>query len=366
MSDTNTMTAMRGHVSALAFVAKGGASFDALLTHYATAKEAETMGPVTVVAFVENLSEEEQALIPVPGSQEGKTGNKPYDRFTAEIRDGATVKKIPGSWVTDAVSNTSGWIAESLEIEWCDKPGEGMPEHIANMGTGQRQEYKVKLNNRKKYRRTCFSNGLKLWHHASEIASLGAEIKNPETGEVIAPVSFTVRMPIRQEKDGNNQPVWVAYGSLIRLEDKLNVDKDVVMTVNEFLAIDTSKLKAGERVTVKALELTKARKPKTKGGTKSTGFTVPMPKNVENVLLMFNTLATALDVNTDEGKKLSTALIAQCTSGTDKGKDALITTGDFFVGADDTIWSVINALYSAAKIETAKARNVAAATTKAA
>src|SRR6266852_4875600 len=216
---SQTITAQRGHVQALAFARKGGSALSRLLGNIASAKEKERTGPIETMLFLElNFSDDESAAIPVVGSKQGDTGNKPYDRYTASVKTADGTKKIPGSWFTDVIKATDDATVALHAIECCnDAATDGCPDYIKAMGTGARIAEKKRLRQRLADMRTALTKGSMLFHHAETVRTC-----NPERIEV--------KMPIRSEYvldasgsrvtiDGVEQTRQVVYGNIIRLID---------------------------------------------------------------------------------------------------------------------------------------------------
>lgn len=360
-----TITAQRGHVQALAFARKGGIALSALLGTIATRKEAERRGPVEMLLFLEtHFTDEEAMRIPVVGSKQEEAGNKPFDKYTSEVQTKDGKKKVPGSWFTDVIRATDEYTTIINRKAWCDdvnyvaEDGQTCPDDIANMGTGERAMEKERLSTRVKDMRTALTKGAMLYHHAEEIRTL-----NPEL--------IKVKMPIRTRKGEDGKPVQEVYGNTIRLQDPAGEIEDKVLSVSQFNALrpaklpsvpdatDPSKLdKSGWTIT--ALEKTGDRAPKTKGG-KGKQQTVTVPTTVEGLLNLYNIASTAMDTSTDGGAMLNAKVIAACSSPGGKGDDVVETIGDFVIGLDENIWTVINARYNAIKTKKAQALNQKAA-----
>lgn len=366
-STSQTITAQRGHVQALAFARKGGAALSALLDSIAKRKEEERRGPAEMFLFLEtNYTEGEQSAIPVVGSKQGETGNKPYDKYTSEVQTKDGKKKVPGSWFTDAVRATDAY-SRAIDIKsWCDdikyvnEAGAECPEYISNMGTGERAVEKQRMVDWIKNMRTGLTKGAMLFHHVAEISTLN-------------PARIKVKMPFRNQKNlttGENEVVVI--GDTIRLQDPDGEIEDKVFSVSQFNALRPAKLpivkdkddatkldKSGWTIT--ALEKTADRAPKNSGKGKGNKTTIAVPTTVEALLNMFNIISTAIDTETEAGKMLHSKVLAACAAPGDKGDDVVETIGDFVTKVDDDVWTVINARYNGIKTKKSQALNQKAA-----
>jgi hypothetical protein len=359
-STHQTITAQKGHGQALAFARKGGEELSRLLGTIATTKEAERMGPVQMFNFlVTHYDDDEADCIPVVGSRQGQTGNKPYDRYSQEVMTDQGKKVIPGSWFTDVIRSTHEYQMVQERIDYLsDVTQTDCPEDIRKMGTGERATEKARLTQRKTDMRTALTKGAMLLHHVREI-------------ETISPETVTIKLPIRTEYvlDGKGEKVKipgtnefetrdVVYGNNIRLIDPSKELEDRVLNVNQFTALKPDKVQGA--ITIASLEATGARAPKGKRKGKGTKIDIPVPATVEQLLHHFNVLATALDTESEQGKMLSAKVLAACATEGEKGDDVVETIGDFITAMDDNIWTVINARYSAIKTAKAKAQNTKA------
>lgn len=355
-----TITAQRGHFQAIAFARKGGTALGSLLGGIATAKEVERKGPIQTMLFLtETYDADEQSAIPVVGSRMGETGNKPYDRYTAEVDTDQGKKKIPGSWVTDVVRATDEYIAVEDRIEFIDKPTlPDCPEDISNMGTGERAVERERLMQRKADMRKALVSGIMLYHRCEEVSALNTariKIKLPIREEMV--IDPATKQPVKDPVTGAIQTRDVVFGNTVRLQDPEGIFEDKVLTVGQFQALKPDKIE-GEK-TIVSLEKTGARAPKgrRKGGTKTT---YPTPASLEQFLTMLNTLSTSMDTQTEQGQKLNSKVLAACAAEGKAGDDVVETIGDFVVAMDDNIWTVINARYNTIKTAKAQARNAAA------
>lgn len=360
-STHETIVHKMGHVQALAFARKGGEELSRLLGTIATTKEAERMGPLQMFNFlVTHFDDEEADCIPVVGSRQGQTGNKPYDRYSQEVQTDQGKKNIPGSWFTDVIRETAEYDAVQERIDYLnDVTQPGCPADILTMGTGERATEKARLTQRKTDMRTALTKGAMLYHQVRLIESM-------------LPEKIAIKLPIRtqyvlddqgQKKliPGTNEYETrdVVYGNNIRLIDPSKELEDRVLNVNQFNALKPDKIK-GE-VNIASLEASGARAPKVKGGKGKKGkIDIPVPATVEQLLHHFNVLATALDTQTDQGKMLHSKVLSACAVEGEKGDDVVETIGDFITGLDDNVWTVINARYSNIKTAKAKAANAKA------
>lgn len=370
MSDTDTsvsnISAMRGHVQALAFARKGGAALSAMLTHIADTKAAERMGSLDAFLFLEtHFTDDEQSSIPVPGSKKEDSGNKPYDKYTVEVRNTDGKKKVPGSWFTDVVKATAEWQASDHRIQWCKdtsfvtEDGQKCPADIMAMGDGARRDEVKRLRQRITDCRTGLVKGAMLWHHVNDIAEL-----NPER--------IAIKMPFKAFKklDANGEPMRgpnnefieeeKVTGSNIRLYDPAKEQEDKVFSVSEFLALKPEKIPADKEKTLVSLEETKARAPRTGGTGKGGAKTIAVPTTVEPLLNLLNIISTALDAETEAGQLLNTKLMAAAAAETDKADSTVEAIGDAAIALDN-VWSTIDARYHSIKAKRAAAANAKAA-----
>lgn len=351
-TDTNTpvnpIMAFRGHTQAMAFARKGGAALGALLFSIAKRKEEEGKGPIEMVLFLEQTySDEEGHNIPEVGSKQGETGNKPYDRYTTEIQTEQGKRKVPGSWFTDAVKSTETWAELNQRREWLKQgQGEGVPRDILEMSAGQREMEKVRIDRFIANMRTGLTRGAMLMHQLDAINSM-----NPER--------VKATLPVRAEKGENGRSVQVVYGNLIRITDPSGItQEDEIVTVGSFLQYDADKaMKDPDKGTIVSLKATASKAPKKKAGT-ATAPTVPA--TLEQVLTLFNVLASGMDNTTDHGKKMESQLLSLLAKEGVEGDEAVIAVGHVCL-ALDSVWTVISDRYD--RITRAKA---AALNTKAA
>jgi hypothetical protein len=354
MGDTqvSNISATKGHVQALLFAAKGGTALSELLGSIATTKEMERRGPIQTMLFLEtHFSDDEAHSIPVVGSKMGETGNKPYDRYTVEVKTQDGKRKVPGSWYSDAVKNTSEGIRILERIEKLDAgQGESIPADILAMGSAQKAEEKVKLRQRLADMRTGLTKGAMLFHQAEEISNIN-------------PARIKVRMPIFEEKDWQGKGVQVVKGNLIRLQDPTGELEEEVVTVGQFLQYDAAATKADkDGGTLKSLKATAARAPKKKAGTATPGqgTAYVAPTTLEQCLTLFNVLATALDNGTDHGKKMESMLLSACAKEGAEGDEAVVSIGGVCLAAD-SVWTVISTRYNTIQERKAATLNVKAA-----
>lgn len=355
MSMTNehdVITAQRGHVQALAFARKGGVALSSLLGNIATAKETERKGPLWGFVFLtDTFTDDELDAIPVIGSRMGQTGNKPYDRYTVPAK--GDIKAIQGSWLTDATRATADYVATQQRIEWCDDVTiADCPADIRDMGSVSRAQEKERLSQRKKDLRTALSNTVGLFHHFRVINSLN-------------PATIKVRLPLREEHvldaDGKvtDETKTVVYSNIIRIEDPSKVKEDILLNVNQFLALKPEALKPGEPVDITHLELTGKRAPKgnkTKGKGKAD---IAPPNTVELFLNFCNIGGTAINPDEANGARLNAAILEAASGKGDKADDTVETIGDFAMRID-AIWTVISARYMLIKQQKLAKRNVEA------
>lgn len=358
-STHRTIIGSRGHVQAMAFARKGGAAFSGLLGSIATAKETERKGPIEVMLFFEtHFDDEERASIPVPGSKKEEAGNKTYDKYTTTVDTKDGKKKVPGSWFTDVVKTTPEWEAIEERRGLIDGDGDAPHDVLAMRKTGEALMEKKRLSQRVSDMRTALVKGAMLWHHAEEVSAI-----NPER--------IRVKMPFKKmyviDADGNKIKMddgtenfvteLRVTGNTIRLQDPAAEFEDKVYTVSEFLALKPGKLVGKtEDQTIVTLEATKARAPKSDKKKGKGKQEIAIPTSVEQLLNLFNVGATALDSETDQGAKLSAALMAAYSTPGEKGDDIVETVGDFALGVD-AHWTVISARYYQIKAAKAAALN---------
>lgn len=328
----NSMTAFRGHVQAMAFARQGGDELSELLFSIAMTKQAERMGPIKTMLFLEtHFSDEEGAAIPIVGSKQGETGNRPYDRYTSEVKTADGTRKVPGSWFTDVVKSTARWATLSQEIEYLDQgQGEGVPPHILSMSTGQRAERKAEIRQLIADMRTGLTKGAMLFHQCEAIRKM-----NPD--------KVAIKLPILTQKDKDGNPVQVVTGNLIRLMDPSKELEDEVVTVGSFLQYDADKAALDpDKGSIKSLKATATKAPKKGGPAGKSSVTVPA--NLEQGKTLLNVLATWCDNTTDEGRKVESAILTAIAKGDAEGKELLISCGKVCL-ALDSIWTVIQPAY---------------------
>lgn len=348
------ITAQRGHVQALAFVAKGGAGLSSVLHNIWKAKSLERQGKLSVLVYLFNTyTESELSGIPVVGTKKGESGNKPYDRYTTQAKTDSGMKSVPGSWYTDAIRATaeSKWI--DTVAAWCDGNEEVKPENIPDgiePKTIRAAELKAEMLKARQDMRAGLVGGCQLYLHSEEISAI-----NPDR--------IKVKMPIRGDKETG---LLVLGGSnMVRLVDPMDGGEDErILTVSEFLALDPAKLVGpGKDQTIKSLMDTKARKPRVTGADKAKGKgaqDIKVPSTVEPFLNICNIVATALDNGTDHGRNLESALLAKFTAKGDAGDDAVMTVGTVCL-AFDNLWTLIQDRYNAIAAQRASAMNAKAA-----
>lgn len=351
VSGDNGITQRVGEIQAHAFALKGGAALNALLSGIADRKAAERMGAIEAMCFlVSNFSDEEQHAIPVVGSEQGKTGNLPFDRYSKKIKTSEGDRVVPGSWYTDVVHTTEEYTRIVKTKRWLDgvyEEGETVPPEIAALSkTGEAAAMKQTLNDRVSDMRTGLTKGSMLFHHA-------------ETISAINPARIKVRMPWRSERvtvdgqpvkiEGTNeyQTTLKVYGSKIRLTDPAGEMEDKVYSVSSFLQIkpDDAKFKAlpAEGQTIAALDLTTAR-PSKKATTPGTATDVKVPVTVEQVLVQFNVLASGIDQEQDQGERLYAAVLAKASGKDDEARETRISIAKVCM-ACDSLWTIIRPMY---------------------
>lgn len=335
------VSAQRGHFGAVALANKGGDALGAMLLNIAKAKQTERMGPIQSQVFLEMHFEYDE--LPVVGSKQGETGNKPYDKFTAEIKTTDGTRKVPGSFYTDTVKSTPQGMAILQEIEWAGQgQGEGIPPHILTMGSTRKKEYIKEQRQLLADMRTGLTKGAMLWHQLEEISGCN-------------PARIKVKLPIMYQKgeDGENN-VPVVTGNLIRLSDPAGTLEDESVTVGQFLQYDAEKAKADpDKGTLTSLKATASRAPKKKAET-GKGYTIPA--TVEDCKSLFNVLASALDNGTEHGRKMEAQLLAACAKDGAEGDEAVMSVGGVCLAADN-IWTVIQNRYNAINARKAQALN---------
>lgn len=344
---SQTITAQKGHVQALAFARKGGAALSALLGSIASAKETERRGPIQTMLFLEtHFTDEETSAIPVVGSKKEDSGNKTYDRYTSELKTEQGTKKVPGSWFTDVVKSTDEWARINGRIELLQQgQGEGVPADILSMGTGARKEEIAQLRQRIQDMRTALTRGAMLFHQCEEIRALN-------------PLRVAIKLPIFTEKGPDGKEVEVVKGTMIRLMDPAKIVEDEVVTVGSFLQYDAAAAaKDPDGGTIASLKATASKAPKKKA---ATGTAPTVPATLEQVLTLFNVLASGLDNGTDQGVKLSAALLAACAKDGPEGDEAVISIGNVAM-AVDSVWNVIGTRYATIMARKAASLNIKAA-----
>lgn len=328
----NPINAFRGHTQAMAFARKGGAALGELLFSIAKRKEEEGKGPIEMVLFLETTySTEEGHNIPEVGSKQGETGNKPYDRYTTEIKTEQGKRKVPGSWFTDAVKSTDAWAQLNQRREWVKAgQGEGIPRDILEMSTSAKAMEKVRIDRFIANMRTGLTRGAMLMHQMDAINSM-----NPDR--------VKAKLPIYSEKDENGKEKLVVRGNLIRITDPSGIiAEDEIVTVGSFLQYDAGKaMKDPDKGTIVSLKATASKAPKKKGGT-AREYTVP--GNVEQVLTLFNVLASGIDQEEDSGEKLYAALLTKASGDGVEAREARISIGKVCL-ACDSLWTVIRPAY---------------------
>lgn len=339
----NDVSAVRGHVGALAFARKGGDELGAMLLRIAETKQAERKGPITSMLFLE--SHFDYSELPIVGSKQGETGNKPYDRYTSEVKTAEGTRKIPGSWYTDVVKSTPQAGAILQEIDWATQgQGEGIPAHIIAMGSARKKEYIKEQRQLLTDMRTGLTKGSMLWHQLEAINSM-------------APDRVTVKLPVMTQKDSEGNPVPVVTGNLIRLIDPSKTDEDESVTVGQLLQYDTAKASADpDKGTIKSLKATADRAPRKPGGAATGGKAYTVPATIGDLLTLFNVLASALDNGTEHGRKMEAQLIAACAKPGKEGDEAVVSTGNVCLAADN-VWTVINTRYNTIMAAKASALN---------
>ncbi len=333
-TQVSTVTAVRGHVGALAFVAKAGTALSTLLAGVADAKAMEREGAIKAALFIMSVVNDDATQVPVVGSKQGETGNLPYDRYTSEVKTQDGVKKVPGSWYTDVVRNTPEAISIQERIALIDQgQGEGVPADIIAMTAGARAEERKRLKDRLSDMRVGLTKGAMLFQHVHLMNEMN-------------PAKVKVKLPFRTETDGSVK----VYGNSIRLQDPSGESEDDVFSISQFLQLDPDKAKADpDGGTIKSLKATAARAPRKAGGA-AAGTAgqnqYPIPTTVEALLSCFNAIASALDTETDAGKKLQAALFTKLAKKDKDGEEALSSVGNACI-ATDVVWTSIGDKYTA-------------------
>lgn len=326
MNDVSINTGSKGQVGAINFVKAGGDELNNLFKGISEAKAVERLGALAVMLYLETHHAE---MVPVPGSKEGDTGNKPFDKYTATIKTSDGEKKVPGSWFTDATRSVPYVQWADQQIAYCnDATLEGCPEKISNMGAGERADYKKLMKDVYKDVRGSLVRGAMLLNHADKISGIN-------------PARIKVKMPFRKAADTGKLSV---YSSNIRLVDPEGEFEDKVFSVASFLSLNPAKLTGKpEEQTIVSLEKTGERAAKGAGKNKGKGGeqAITVPRTINEVLTFFNCLSSALDNGTDEGKKMESQLLAACAAGGEKGEAATYYVGTVCM-AMDNIWTVIN------------------------
>lgn len=329
---SQTITAQKGHVQALAFARKGGAALSALLGSIASAKETERRGPIQTMLFLEtHFTDEETSAIPVVGSKKEDSGNKPYDRYTSELKTEQGTRKVPGSWFTDVVKSTDEWARINARIELLQQgQGEGVPADILSMGTGARKEEIAQLRQRIQDMRTALTRGAMLFHQCEEIRNLN-------------PARIAIKLPIFTEKGSDGKEVQVVKGTMVRLMDPAKIVEDEVVTVGSFLQYDAAAAaKDPDGGTLASLKATASKAPKKKAVATGKEYTVP--GNVDQVLTLFNVLASGIDQEVDAGEKLYAALLTKAAGDGADAREARISIGKVCL-ACDSLWTIIRPAY---------------------
>lgn len=353
MSEVNTITAQRGHVQAMAFARKGGAALGSLLFSIAKRKEEESKGPIETMLFLQtHFSDEEMSMVPKVGSKKGDTGNKPYDKYTIEVTTADGKRNVPGSWYTDVVKSTDDWAALNLRREQCKVgQGEDIPADILAMSTGQRAMEKKRIDAFISNMRKGLTKGAMLLHHVEEVNAMN-------------PARVKVRMPYMNQKDKDGNAVTVVTGSLIRVSDPSGiVEEEEVLTVSQFLAWNVEKAsKADDKGSITSLKATATRAPKGTGAGKgAAGKTAYVaPATLEQVLLLFNVLATGIDQESDEGEKLYSRILTKVSAKDKDADEAVVSIGKVCL-ACDALWTIVRPRYMLIQEQKAKAAATSAA-----
>lgn len=352
-TSVNAIMAYKGHVQALAFARKGGAAFSALLYGIAKRKEEEGKGPIETMLFLEtHFSDEEGHNIPVVGSKKEDSGNKPYDRYTTEVKTADGTRKVPGSWFTDVVKSTEAWAVLNQRREHVKQAqGEGVPADIIAMKPGERAMEKKRIDAFITNMRTALTKGAMLLHQVEAVNTMN-------------PNRVKARLPIMAQKDDAGKEVEVVVGNLIRVYDPTDLSDDAepeVVTVGSFLQWDPAKAaKDPDGGTIASLKATASKGPKKKASIAGTGTSYVVPTTLEATMTLFNVLASAMDNTQDHGKKMESQLLTILAKTDKDGDEAVESVGKLCL-ALDSVWTVISDRYD--RITRAKA---AAANTKAA
>lgn len=344
------ITAQRGLVQALAFIAKGGSGLSSILHDVWKAKAAERKGPLHVIVYLlNNYTDDELQAIPVVGSKKGESGNKPYDRYTTQVKGETGMKSVPGSWYTDAIRATSEskWIDDV--VAWCDGKEEVRPEGVPEdmkPETVPAAELKAEMLKARQDMRAALVRGCQLYLHLEEINSI-----NPER--------IKVKMPMR--KDPTKGELVLSGSNMIRLVDPIEEGKDDerILTVSDFLALDTDKLTGmGKDQTLTTLMNTKARKPRATGSNVAGkgAQDIKTPSDVGGFVNIANVTATSLDDLTDQGKNLVTKLYAAIAV---KNEEVIMAIGALCM-ATDGLWNVVEGPYNQILANRASALNTKA------
>lgn len=343
----NPIMAFKGHTQAMAFARKGGAALGALLYSIAKRKEEEGKGPIETLLFLEtHFSDDEGHMIPVVGSKMGETGNKPYDRYTSEVKTEDGTRKVPGSWFTDVVKSTEVWAGLNQRREWVKQgQGEGVPPDILAMSTSDRAVEKKRIDNFIGNMRTALTKGAMLLHQCDAINAMN-------------PARVRVKLPIFEQKNDKGEMVQVVRGNLIRLQDPtITPEGDEVVSVGSFLQYDPEKAaKDPDKGTILSLKATASKAPKKKPPTGAAAYVIPT--TVEATLTLFNCLASGMDQESDAGEKMYAALLTKASGKDADARDTRIAIGKLSL-ALDSLWSVIRPAYML-DVEAAAKANVAA------
>lgn len=356
MTEVSNISALRGHVQALAFARKGGSALSALLHNIHVTKAAERRGAVNMMLFLtETYSDDEQHAIPVVGSKMGETGNLPYDHYTVEVTTDNGKRKVPGSWFTDAIRATDEWdyLNKCIGIITGTEAEETIPENMRPLvrlrKTGAGAEKVAEYRDAISDMRTGLTKGAMLFHHCEEIAAINKD-------------RIKVKMPWRKEKvvdeagnamldeEGNERTTMKVYGSKVRLQDPAGEEEDKVYSVSSFLALKPEAIGADKTLT--GLDKTGARPPKTQAPKTSALY--PVPVTLEQLLSLFNSLSAGLDVETEQGKKLQSALLAGLAKAGKEGDEITMSTCTAAQTLDYP-YTVANKRFDAINVERAKA-----------
>lgn len=346
-TNVNPIMAFKGHTQAMAFARKGGKELGSLLFSIAKRKEEEGKGPIETLLFLsKHFSDEEGHNIPVVGSKKEDSGNKPYDRYTTTVKTADGERKVPGSWFTDVVKSTDVWAELNQRREWVKQgQGEGVPPDIIALSTGERAVEKKRIDTFIANMRTALTKGAMLMHQVDAINAM-----NPER--------VKVKLPIYEEKGPDGKPVEVVRGNWIRLQDPSGITaEDEVLSVGSFLQYDADKAaKDPDKGTIASLKATASKGPKKKPTGTATAYVVP--SNVEQVITLFNCLASGIDQEGDAGEKLYAALLTKASGKDADARETRISIGKVAL-ALDSLWTVIRPAYML-DVEAAAKANVAA------